>query len=424
MANRKIDFTALNTLPGKELTLGSQPYNNLRLILLFVFFATPILSIVVKPYLSTDALSVFLVLMISLEAVLLFFIVIFNLKRKSFLKTIEANQSSIRESLKKFASTNNFSISMKETESDIKTLITSYVDFRTLERVPVVETKILQGQFAGFPMKLSDLLYAKAGKSQITQPLQGRVIRLTLPQKLPHMIMDCHIDSAATDAMGAPDLIGVNELKLEPSNVIMKKIGLEGDFHKYFSIYIEEKNTVDALSILTPDVMYKLLEMHAMCDIEIIDNYIHFVWSERKVSKAAYEKAFMTVQSVMEQIGYKLSHGDFTASTKRSSANVLAKNGGYTAIKGDIFDKKFGSSASIVVVIIVAVAIPVWIYRSGVFSSSDSIYAAAKTILVAVYVLPWLILAALPLSIICYVVILSRKRKKFNNEFRKRYRRK
>lgn len=426
MTNKKIDFTALNTLPGKELTLGSQPHNNLTLILSLLFLIIPIVAFANLPHLSNEALPAFLTSIVGLEAVLLFFTIRFVLKRKDFSKTLESNQSSIRESLKKFTAANDFSLSLKETKSDTKALMISYVDPQTLEDISAVETRMLQGKFAGFPMKLSDLVHIKVGKAQITQPLQGRVVRLTLPQKLPHMIVDCHVDGAAIDTTGAPDFKGNDELVYEPTNTVMRKINLEGDFHKYFSLYTEEENIVNALSILTPDVMFMLIEMHAMCDIEIIDNYIYFVWSERKMSKAAYEKAFMTVQSVMDQIGYKLSHGDFTSRAKPNSANALATKNDETVAKGTIFDKK---AASIVVITIAAVAIPTWMYNSGAFSTSDSTYEFARIFLVAIYaaviyVLPGLVLFALLILIIYYAGILPRRRKKINNEFRKRYRRK
>ena len=425
MTNKKVDFTALSTLPGKELTLGSQPYNNLMLILSLVFIIIPLVVFVYLPYFSNEALPPFLASTIAIEPVLLFFIVKFVLKRRDFSKTLEANQKSIHNGLKKFALENEFSISMREVAFESNALTMSFIDTQTLKNIPGFETRILKGKFAGFPMKLSDLVYVKVGKTQTKYPLQGRVMRLKLPQKLPHMIIDCHVDGAAVDTLGGSDLKSNDDLVNESSNTVMRKIDLEGDFHKYFSLYTEKENAVDALSILAPDVMQVLLNMHALCDIEIIDNYIYFIWSERKMNKTAYEKVFMTVQSVMDQIGYKLSHGDFSARAKPNSANTLvAKNGG-TVVEQDGRGKRL----SIITIVVSAIIIPAWMYSKGIFSTVDSTYVVAHNLTLFAYativlVFPSLIIAALVALVIYLGVLLPRRRKRINNEFRKNYPRK
>ncbi|HSX43877.1 MAG TPA: hypothetical protein VLE69_01080 [Candidatus Saccharimonadales bacterium] len=55
-----------------------------------------------------------------------------------------------------------------------------------------------------------------------------------------------------------------------PSNY--KKLDLEGDFNKYFQLYVPKGDEIDALTILTPDVMQTLIANNQTEDVETAGN--------------------------------------------------------------------------------------------------------------------------------------------------------
>ena len=52
---------------------------------------------------------------------------------------------------------------------------------------------------------------------------------------------------------------------------------LEGDFQDYFSLQIEKGQEIDALEILTPDVMQALVSYNQREDIEILGDGLYFI---------------------------------------------------------------------------------------------------------------------------------------------------
>ena len=53
-----------------------------------------------------------------------------------------------------------------------------------------------------------------------------------------------------------------------------QKLDLEGDFNSYFHLYSEKGRQIESLSLLTPDIMQKLIDTARMYDIEVWDNNV------------------------------------------------------------------------------------------------------------------------------------------------------
>lgn len=177
------------------------------------------------------------------------------------------------------------------------------------------ETNIITGEFAGLPMKFSDYQYV-TGQGKYSTDYLIRVMRLTLPRHLPHMVIDCEIES---------DSNGLSSLPITFDS--SQKVELEGDFHKYFNLYVPDKYGVSALSIIAPDAMEALMRMKSLCDIEIIENQIYFYWPETDLKRDSYEKVFATVEEVMREIGDKLKSGDIFAHKTQADLHIgEAKN--------------------------------------------------------------------------------------------------
>ena len=60
-----------------------------------------------------------------------------------------------------------------------------------------------------------------------------------------------------------------------------RTVSLEGDFNKYFSVYIPKNSQVLALSILTPDVMQTLISASNRFDVAFGDEYLNVIAHDR-----------------------------------------------------------------------------------------------------------------------------------------------
>ena len=186
------------------------------------------------------------------------------------------------------------------------------------------ETRVISGEFTGLPMQLSDYHYTVgSGKSAINHTI--RVMCLVLPRKLPHMVIDCLIDANGTKS-ALPIIFDKSQ-----------KIELEGDFYKYFALYVPDKYAVSALSIIAPDAMEALMKMEALCDIEIIEDRVYFYWP--KADMQSYSKIFDTVQAVMGEIGRKLTRGDVFSTETQKRIHSEPSLDSATLTKGNFLER-------------------------------------------------------------------------------------
>lgn len=88
-------------------------------------------------------------------------------------------------------------------------------------------------------------------------------IAVTLPAPLPHLILD----ATSNNGVGTDLPAGVDR---------GQRITLEGDFDRWFRVYAPVKYRVDALYLLTPDVMASLIDDASTYNVEIIDNALVF----------------------------------------------------------------------------------------------------------------------------------------------------
>lgn len=194
--------------------------------------------------------------------------------------------------LSHFADDNNFVfVESNEDISESGTLYKHGYDRR--------ERYILSGVFSDLPARISNYEYS-TGSGRSRQDHTVRVMRLELPNKLPHMVIDCLIESD-TAVSTLPITFNASQ-----------KLELEGDFYKYFNLYAPDKFAVSALALIAPDAMDALMRMKSLCDIEIIDRYIYFYWPKFEITQQNYQNNFETAAVVMEEIQKKLVNGSLS----------------------------------------------------------------------------------------------------------------
>ena len=183
---------------------------------------------------------------------------------------------------------------------------------------------ILSGKLGEYNFRLGDYHYEEDLSQKNRRVFDVRVMRLELPRKLPHMVIDCLIEAGEPGSHGDSSnrLFSTLPISFDPS----QKLELEGDFYKYFTLYAPDKYAVDMLSIIGPDTMEKLLQMKEYCDIEIVDKYIYFYWPDETTSKENFEAVFETTISIMNEIGKKLSTTAITAGVHKAINAASSKN--------------------------------------------------------------------------------------------------
>ncbi|HVX57716.1 MAG TPA: hypothetical protein VHA37_08355 [Candidatus Saccharimonadales bacterium] len=77
---------------------------------------------------------------------------------------------------------------------------------------------------------------------------------------------------------------------------------LEGDFNKYFKLQIEKGQQVDALQVLTPDVMQTLLTYSSREDIELSGKLLSFIIGGDKRDAADVQALIRSVFALTTQI--------------------------------------------------------------------------------------------------------------------------
>ena len=108
-----------------------------------------------------------------------------------------------------------------------------------------------------------------SGKNRTTHTWGYVAVKLDVP--LPHIVLD---------ATGNNGLFGSN---LPASFDKDQRLGLEGDFDRYFSLYCPAGYETDALYLFTPDIMARFIDNAAALDVEIVDDWL-FLYAKRDFS--------------------------------------------------------------------------------------------------------------------------------------------
>jgi hypothetical protein len=120
-------------------------------------------------------------------------------------------------------------------------------------------------------------------------------IDIHLPKLLPHIYLDAYQN---------------NRLGRRPEFVYDKEdqISLEGNFDQYFKAYAPKQHKVLVLSILSPDVLEKLMTCVYKYDIEIIENHVRLIVRGEQVSRneVIQEDLLKAATIVMKEIDHRL----------------------------------------------------------------------------------------------------------------------
>ncbi len=136
-----------------------------------------------------------------------------------------------------------------------------------------------------------------------------RYMEMSLPRILPHIMIDAR---------------GNGSLKrMLPGSQILS---FEGDFDRYFSVYVPKAYERDALELLTPDVMLCLIDHGRQWDVEIVDDKL--VVASRRFrrgsDRAEYTAMLYFSELMMKELGRQAAtYSDPRAARPRSQVSSV-----------------------------------------------------------------------------------------------------
>lgn len=126
-----------------------------------------------------------------------------------------------------------------------------------------------------------------------------RYLQLALPRRLPHLMIDARGNGGLRSMLSGT-----------------QKLSLEGDFDRYFSVYVPAGYERDALELLTPDVMVCLIDHGRSWDIEIIEDRL--VVASHRAGRSSDRAEYTAMLYFSELIGAELGHQAQTYSDPRA----------------------------------------------------------------------------------------------------------
>ncbi len=193
-----------------------------------------------------------------------------------FLGLLAANKSRV---WKKFASDNGWAKSRIETE-DIPPGLRGFG----------ANAKIwaeVSGSVGSYSFKLFENESIFGGDA--SKKRYSTVLKVQLSNFYPHILLDSLYNKGGA--------VMVNKKSEE--------IQLEGDFHENYLLYVEPEYRIDALSLITPDIMQTMMSASKFYDVEIFGNSLYIYDEGDKRSKKHIKDLFYALTVLTDDIEHK-----------------------------------------------------------------------------------------------------------------------
>ncbi|MDR1300222.1 MAG: hypothetical protein LBK50_00785 [Candidatus Nomurabacteria bacterium] len=121
-------------------------------------------------------------------------------------------------------------------------------------------------------LRLAEYLFiVGSGDNAITY--SGCYLRFAFSKQVPHIALEAYNNE--------------NSFAIDKS---LERLALEGNFNEHFSTFVEKDKHVDALKILTPDVMADMIDYASHLDMEMVDNYLYIFAPNLTLASLARQK--------------------------------------------------------------------------------------------------------------------------------------
>ncbi|GEM_PF-2596120 len=168
-------------------------------------------------------------------------------------------------------------------EADVSYIPPTMLNLGRMRRTSDIVVAEVEGQYhAMFAYQF------RTGSGRSTRNHFYTIVRLELPKKFPHLVLDSKRSFA---------IHGVDS-SLAP-------VSLEGNFDSYFRLYHTKSEHIDALSIITPDIMQTLINSNAHQDIEIFGRYAYFMFDSEQRTPGYMPMLFSSVIALSDELMHK-----------------------------------------------------------------------------------------------------------------------
>lgn len=182
----------------------------------------------------------------------------------------------------------------------------------------------ITGNYKNYPTVLQDTLasYQKntPGKDDATFSLRYIIQAVALPSTVPHIFI-------ASKQLGKKRLVTPGNLwsLVDKLDQAQKLPDLEGDFGKYFDVYtshqaddgLKYKKEIDALRVLTPDVMITLRDNGFNFHYELYGKYLYIIHEPDLLTAAELESFIISIDAALSELLPQLTNHDFTDDGKQ-----------------------------------------------------------------------------------------------------------
>lgn len=262
-----------------------------------------------------------------------------------FISFVFANRKKIqrRARVYKFALANNARFILGVDEPGYSGAIFSYGNHRS-----IVDAVVLSDN-----TEIGNYMYITGSGKNRSEHHWGYV-RVKLVRKLPHMLLDAKSNNILGKLSNLPESFG------------RQTLSLEGDFDKYFTLYVPEGYQRDALYALTPDVMAALVDAGKEFDIEIVDDEL-FIYG--RAIDLGLQSKIEPLLAVVERVGTELRdqtdryHDDRTANY---AENVVAEPG--RRLKKRMSTLQIIVSVAVTAYVIFSIAVSNYSFFQSIFS--------------------------------------------------------
>lgn len=103
-----------------------------------------------------------------------------------------------------------------------------------------------------------------------------------------------------------------------------KQISLEGNFDKYFKLYIQKDSQIDVLSIITPDIMKTLIDKNLMQDIEIIDDNMFLIHINGFSLPNDIKNVITAADELFSDLNHRIRTLHYTSDNGKKSKDITA----------------------------------------------------------------------------------------------------
>ncbi len=155
---------------------------------------------------------------------------------------------------------------------------------------------VIQGNFAEHTFQLFTYEYT-VGHGKGKHTFTSTIFELDFAKPMPHIVLLSKKQTGSFMGGKFPVLYEGKDL-----------LHVEGDFHKYFDLYVTPELEIEALEIFTPDFMTELIDRAPQYSFEFTDDKIYIFYGSTVTTQVELDKMYELAKRMSERMATFLLH--------------------------------------------------------------------------------------------------------------------